>query len=238
YTTTTGYKILALFMLLVIAIIGIISFSIDKTYEIPKKLTISKPSRLWTKVRCIQVLYGGVGMLQSFFPTIIVLYLLGNEDTLGTLQSISAAITAFIVYAVAKSLNTRHRMILVNGSFIAALVGVIFFSLFYNTTLGIFMYFAAVSFMMPLLWIAFHSLNFDVIDKEDIQNQTHYAYLADQEIFLNIGRLIALGAFFFLLTMETDMLALRLLPLILAGSHILLIVVTRSVEKHITNDTT
>ncbi|MGI8419627.1 MAG: MFS transporter [Candidatus Levyibacteriota bacterium] len=231
YSTHVAYKILAVLMLYVIVMIALVVLHITKTYEKPHTVLVRHPSKLWTKIRWIQFLYGAVSILQSFFPIVLVLYLLGQEDTLGVLQSISAAITAFIVYFVAKSLDTRHRVSLVRISFITALLGIGFFSIFYNTAIGIFIYLAAVSFMMPLLWIALHSLNFDAIDKEDIQNQTHYAFITDQEIFLNLGRIVSLASFLLLLIVFSDKVALRYLPFLLTILHGFLLILTKSIEK-------
>ncbi|MGH7204274.1 MAG: hypothetical protein ACREHC_07560, partial [Candidatus Levyibacteriota bacterium] len=104
YSTIVAYKILAVLILYVIVIIALVVLHITKTYEKPRTVLVHHPSKLWTKIRWTQFLYGAVGILQSFFPIVLVLYLLGQEDTLGVLQSVSAAVTALIVYFVAKSL--------------------------------------------------------------------------------------------------------------------------------------
>lgn len=236
YTAVTAYKFLAVFIMYVILIVGLITLHIKKKYEKPRTLLVHS-SKLWNKIRLTQFLYGSVGILQSFFPIILVLSLLGKEDTLGILQSISAGITAIIVYFVAKSLDTNHRIRLVGISFIAAIIGTSFFSLFYNTEIGIFIYLAAISFMMPLLWIALHSLNFDVIDKEDINNQTHYSYITDQELFLSLGRIVAFVSFLGMVLFLSDQIAIRFLPFLLTLLHGFLLLLTKSIERQLEKTT-
>ena len=229
YSELTGYKIVAILMLIIIGFTGILmmSFSV-KTTEY-KQLFLGKVSSAWNKFRALQVVLGFLQGVTIILPTLMVLSLLGKEDTLGTVQAVSAILTAFVVYALAKSLGIKHRLLLLQISFAVGLIGAVSFSILYSGV-GVLIFYACQAISAPFLWIATSSLNYDLID-EDKNATTHYAYISDQELYLNGGRIAAILTFILLIQLYSNDFALRFTPLIFAISQIFLSLLAKSIEK-------
>lgn len=234
YTPLVAYKILALLMIIVSAIIGTHILPMKDTKEIISTLWVTKASKRWQQFRWYEVIIGFLTGAITFLPPLMVFIFVGNENALGTIQSISALITAVIIYSFAKKLTTQHRLTLITWGMGINMLGTLVFSLFFSP-IGVFVFYASLSIMWPLLWIAINSLNYDLID-EDNKSHLHYAYVCDQEIYLNIGRLIAIGLFILIIVFVSKNAALRYTPLIYATGQIFLFFSAKSLERK--NDTT
>lgn len=231
YTPIVGYKMLSIIMLLIIVFIGkiIMSFTLQTTPT--KQITLTKISKTWKLVRFLQLTEGLTDILRLFLPTIIILYLLGNEQTLGIFQSLLATIAALVLYIITRSLKTKYRVSMLTACFVLTVIGTFAFSKYYSSMTGIFIFFACLAIAMPLLWIATRSLTYDVIDKETKHKSNHFAYIFDMELYINLGRIIAITGFVFMLHFFSNETALRFLPLMLATLQICLIVTAQSIEK-------
>lgn len=229
YTEITGYKITAIVMLGIIGIIGTMMLSLNVTITPYKQLLLHKVSSTWQKFRYLQLILGFLQGVVMLLPTLMVLSLLGNEDTLGTVQAVSSILSAVIVYKLAKSLGVKHRLMLLQISFFIGLIGAVAFSILYSGV-GVLIFYACQAIATPFLWIATSSLNYDLID-EDKNDKTHYAYISDQEIYLNAGRIASLLTFMLLLQVFSNDIALRFTPLIFAVSQIFLSILAASIER-------
>ncbi len=231
YSPLQGYQMLAMIMLLVIGFVGIIMRSFQTNTQTIPKLFLKNASASWNKFRLYELILGFLNGATAFLPTLIVLSLLGKEDTLGTIQAFAAALTAIIVYTIGKHLDIKHRVAILSASVVIGIVGAGFLSITYSP-LGVFVFFASQALCAPLIWIAVNSLNYDLIDNEDQTNEHQYAYVCDQEIYLNAGRMLGIIAFLLLVQFVSGNFGLRFGPLLFAVSQILLIIIALSIEKH------
>lgn len=229
YTEIQGYKITAILMLLIIGYIGTLMMAFRVQTIRYNQLLLRKAGNKWQKFRLLQVILGFLQSITSLLPTLMVLSLLGKENTLGTVQAVSSVLTAFVVYKLAKTLRVKHRLLLLQISFVIGLIGALSFSIFYSG-IGVLIFYACQAIATPFLWIATSSLNYDLID-EDKNDKTHYAYLSDQELYLNGGRVAALLVFMGFVQLYSNETALRFTPLIFAVSQIFLSLVASSIEK-------
>lgn len=229
YTEVTGYKIMATLMMVIIAVTGFFIMTMHIPPMHYKTLLLHKVSSSWQKFRMLQVILGFLQAVSVLLPTLMVLSLVGKEDALGTVQAAASILTAFVVYKLAKSLKVKHRLTLLQISFAVGLIGAVAFSISYSG-LGVLIFYASQAIAAPFLWIATSSLNYDLID-EDKNEKTHYAYISDQEIFLNGGRIAAILVFIALIYVYSNDVALRFTPLIFAFSQIFLSLLARSIEK-------
>lgn len=229
YSTLQAYKLIAIFMMFVICVTGFVMMTLKIKHIEYRQLWLKNPSIKWQKFRLLQFILGLIQGISSVLPPLMVLVLLGKEETLGTVTSISSLLTAIVVYILAKRLKIKHRIKLLEISLIIAIIGAGFFSFFYSGE-GVLIFVAAQAVMTPFLWMAMSSLNYDLID-EDKNDESHYAYISDQEIYLNGGRAAAIVLFIMLITIFSSDFALRFTPLIFVFAQIFLQLLARSIEK-------
>lgn len=230
YTPVQGYKMLAIIMLLVIGIIGWIMASLPIKQAVPH-MFLQNPGKSWKRFRLYELLFGFLNGSSVFLPVLIVLSLVGEEETLGTIQSLTAILTAIIVYTLGKKLTIKHRIAVLTASVLLGIMGAVFLSISY-AAIGVFVFFACKALSEPFIWIALNSLNYDLIDKENKNSENHYAYVCDQEIYLNAGRITGILFFLALVQFFSNDFGLRFAPLFFALSQIILLIIARSVETH------
>jgi MFS transporter, YQGE family, putative transporter len=224
-----AYRYIAIFMLIITVIIAWQLKNFDLNLVSPSKLFLKSASNRWKKFRVFQFIDGFFDGTMAFIPTLMVLNLVGQEDTLGSIQSISALLAAVVIFVIAKSLKTRHRTTLVMLSVFFLVLGTLFFSFNYSEV-GVFVLFAMEAISIPLYWLASSSLGYDLIE-EDKNHDLHYAYVVDQEIYLNCGRILGVLIFLFWAFSFSINSAIRFVPLLLGLLQILQIFVVRSLEK-------
>ncbi len=230
YSPIHGYQILSLLMLLIIGVIAIIMRTISIKQYAVGRLFVTKVSQNWQKFRLIQFVWGLNNGVTSFIPALLILILVGQEATLGTVQSASAIFTSILVFTLAKYLHIKHRLPLILTSAAFLIVGAGIFGLLYSA-LGVFILIASQGLAASLEWVAFSSLNYDLIDKDGEAKINHYAYVCDQEIYLNGGRVIAILLFIAIIHFGSKELALRFSPFIVAILQIFAYLFAKSIEK-------
>jgi MFS transporter, YQGE family, putative transporter len=228
YTPLQGYRIVAFLMLLIIGITGIVMHG-HSVKHTTGKLLLKNAQTSWQRLRIVQFFIGLGGGMSIFVPTLMVLILVGNEATLGTIQSLSAIIASLIVYILAKYLRVRHRVLLFSISAGLVILGGSIFGYFYSA-LAVAVFFALMALAQPFIWMAISSLNLDLIDKETGDRQ--YAYVADQEIYLNGGRVVGILLFITGIHFFSSETALRYTPLFMGLSQLIIIFFAKSTEKH------
>lgn len=229
YTPLVAYKILAVMLLVMSVIIGLHILGMAPTKERISSLWVTSANKRWQKFRWYEICVGFLTGTTAFLPALMVFVLVGKEDALGTIQSLSAIISAFVVYQLAKKLTIKHRLHLVTYSIVISFIGAGLFSLFFSS-FGVIIFFATAAIAGPFLLVSLNSLNYDLID-EDSQSANHYAYVCDQEIYLNLGRVIAIAFFIVLIYLFSKDFALRFTPLAYAAFQIFLYLIARSLEK-------
>lgn len=219
---------ISLMMLLVIAAIGIVmnGHTVKQTIS---TLLVHNVTPSWQRFRLLEFFYGLANGMIIFVPTLMVLILVGNEETLGTIQSLSAIIASLIVYVLAKYLDIKHRFLLFSVSAGLLILGGSIFGILYSA-LAVAVFFACNALAQPFSWVAISSLYLDLIDKKE--DEKRFAYMCDVEIYLNAGRvggiLLFIGAIYFFSSEQ----ALRFTPLLMGASQVLLLFLAHATENH------
>ncbi len=234
YTPLQGYKLLVAYMIGVILWIGTISKSITAGQSSKPPLLVKNSNKNWTIFRWIQFIFGLLNSVTYFIPILVVLILIGNEATLGIVQSISAVIASLLIYWVGKSLNTSHRLQLIFIGILFAILGTFIFGLLYSA-LGVLIFFAAQALSQQFIWVGGSSVNYDLIDNDNKDQNQHYAYVCDQEIYLNGGRVVGILLFLLILHLTTNTFALRFAPVIIACTQFFLLFAYAAIEKNLKN---
>lgn len=230
YSSAQGYQILVLLMVGIIIAIGAVSRKISIKKPSLDKLFLKQISRKWKTFRWLEFILGLKEATVTFIPPLLVLILVGQEGTLGAIRSASTILAGLFVYILGKSLKTHHRLRLILISIIITVLGGIVFGITYSA-IGVFIFFACQALAEPFVWVGLSSINYDLIDQDNKDPKLHYAYVCDQEVYLNGGRVVGIVLFIVLLSLSSNEFALRFAPFIFGATQILLLITARSIEK-------
>jgi YQGE family putative transporter len=232
YTPVQAYQSLSIFILFAVIATWFVLANMQNIISPVTQVFLKNPSSAWKNFRLFEFILGFITGLNVFLPTLMVLTLVGKENTLGTFQSAAAIITALVVYTLGKKLAIKQRPLILQLSFLFGILGAVMFSITYSS-FGVLIFFILVAISLPFQWIAVNSLNYDLIDKENRTQENVYAYVFDQDIYLCLGRMSAIVIFIVLIIFYSNETALRFTPLLLALSQIFLLPVARIIEKKI-----
>lgn len=190
-----------------------------------------KFSRLWNKMLCLSSLKG---MVQGFLvtaPAILVMKLIGEEGTLGLIQSISGGLTAILVYVLGRVTKPKHRIIVfsigISIFFFGTLVNCLWFS-----AVGAIVFILCKVMFQPLHDLAYFPImmrTIDVVSKMEGRNE--YTYILSHEIGLFIGRAFGLLLFLALAFGISEVFALKFALPIVGGLQMLSIPLARNIIK-------
>src|SRR5205823_2325237 len=89
YSPIQGYQITTVFMLLIIAAMGAVAITIQITLKPPKHLWLKSATASWRKFQAFTFVLGLLRGVNAFVPSLMVITLVGKEDTIGLIQSLS-----------------------------------------------------------------------------------------------------------------------------------------------------
>ena len=170
----------------------------------------------------------GIGIgegIAFFFGSLIILSKLGNEGILGTLSALTSLIAAISLYIFGRKSKKSHQIPVYVYSLIIGLFISLLYGLFFNKLL-IVTYVLFIGSIGSFIWLAANPISMDALDRELKEGKDErYSYILDAEIFLNIGRsiavLISLLLFYWL---GTDF-SLRYSPVILYAIQMMIMIV-------------
>ncbi|MDX9882239.1 MAG: hypothetical protein RBS73_09245 [Prolixibacteraceae bacterium] len=190
-----AYNIIA-YSVLVLSVIASIILSKGK-FGRPKspKFIYFKFHKLWYSMLKMAVLKG---LVQGFIvtaPSLLIFKFIGNEGALGTVQSVSALITAFLMYFIGRKAKPEHRLLILAFALILFVVGAIFNSVLYNS-ISVYVFLLCLVIARPLFDIAYFPIQLKVIDYvASAEKRNEYTYICNHEFGLYVGRLIGCGTF-------------------------------------------
>ena len=206
--------------------------NVNVEFDEVKKITLNRASDRWKKFRLFTGLDGFVNGLSLFLPVVILLHFTQSEGAVGTVKSFAALISAGVVYYFSRFIDVKHRFKILIIGFTLSAVGALISGLTYST-IGMFALFIGAAFAAPFQWAAVGSVEYDIIDEEEKVNPDHhYAFVFDSELFLNIGRYIAIAFFLLLTTFFTTDSVIRFSPLIFISLQVVQVLIIRSIDPH------
>ncbi len=186
-------------MATVVAIIACFNI-LRGNYENPqsKKFLYFKFDQLWNKLLGLAALKG---MVQGFLvtaPAILVMKLVGEEGTLGVIQSVSGGITAILVYILGRVTKPKHRIFVFSIGLFIFFIGTVVNGVLYSAV-GVIIFVLCKVVFQPLHDLAYFPImmkTIDVVSKKEGRNE--YAYILSHEVGLFVGRAFGLLIFLFL----------------------------------------
>ena len=199
YSIAHAYEIMSVLGWCLIIFVGYLISQVKVKPIKLNHLTVQNPSALWNRLRRLEMLSGFIDGLSAIFPALIVLTFIGQEESVGTIQSISAGIAAVLMYNLGKRVKHKdHPRVFAVWVTITSLAIIIFTTLFSPT--GALIYFVLAALVACFRWPSISALMFEIVEMQEKANEKNhrYALIMDRETFLNVGRTGSLCLFILL----------------------------------------
>lgn len=226
-----AYQIVTLVVILLTIISSIVVHQEKFNNPAQKKFLYLKFHSLWNKML---VLAGLKGLAQGYLvtaPAILIMMLVGNEGSLGTVQAISGILTAFVLYFLGRVALPKHRIYILSIGLVIFLIGTVVNGILFSAA-GVIVFVLSKVLFQPLHDIAYFPIQMKVIDVvSKIENRNEFAYIFNHEFGLYIGRFIGLGVFILLATYVSQVFALKYSLIVIAVLQIASIPLAKHIIK-------
>ncbi len=226
-----AYKIVTGIVLLLTILASIVIHQHRFKNPKQKKFLYLHFDRLWKKMLMLASLKGMVQGYLVTAPAILIMTLVGNEATLGTIQSISGILTAFILYFLGRTTKPKHRIYIFAAGMTVFLIGALTNQILFSA-IGVIVFVLCKVLFMPLHDIAYFPIQMQVIDILSAkENRSKYAYIFNHEFGLYVGRFFGLVLFIGLAFYVSKDFALRYSLVIVALIQMLSIPLAKNIMK-------
>ncbi len=189
------YKILFVFL---VVLFILAAFNIAKgTYQtVPlKRFIYFKYRSTWNRQRAVNILEGIAEGGLFTIPPILILQLVGKEGALGTIDSISVALSTIPVYLMGRYAKPHHRIYVLALSLLSLFIGAFILAVtFSKTGATVFYAFTKLAYILNAFMYATIRLRSVDVSKQ-IEGRDEYAYIFDSELFTESGRLLTIVFF-------------------------------------------
>jgi YQGE family putative transporter len=190
---------------------------------------------LWLRMQLLAILKG---LAQGYIvtaPAMLIMRLVGQEGTIGIIQSAGGVLSAVLLYVVGRVSKPRHRVHIFAAGLLLFALGAVPNALLFNKT-GVLVFMGCLLLARPLQDIAYFTIQMLVIDTvSDIEKRNQFAYILNQEAGFYIGRFSGCMLFILLANQVSDTFALRYALLIVGVLQLLSIPVARSILSGVKN---
>lgn len=187
-------------------------------YVSPKvsRLVIVKPTDRWKRMKKLQLSIGVSEGIGFFFPSFLILSTIGNEGILGTLSSVTAVLSALLIYFYGRKATLSHRKPVFFVTIVFGILSSVLFALFFDKFSTI-IYVLGAGLIINFMWLTAGPAIMNAIDNEvGKKEENRYSYIYEGELFLNIGRTISFITCLLFFYFGQDFF-LRFLPMVLYG---------------------
>jgi YQGE family putative transporter len=194
-STNTAYKIVTIAVFVLTIFSSIVINRVKFRNPARKKFVFFRFHALWNKMLVLAVLKG---LAQGYFvtaPAILIMRLVGNEGSLGTVQALSGVVTAVMLYLLGRFTGPKHRIYILGIGLVIFLIGTVTNGILFSAT-GVIVFVLCKVLFQPLHDIAYYPIQMRVIDVvSKIEDRNEFAYIFNHEFGLFIGRFIGLALF-------------------------------------------
>ncbi len=227
-----AYKVVTGIVLLLTILASIVIHQHNFRNPRQKKFLYFHFDTLWKKMLGLASLKGMVQGYLVTAPAILIMSLVGNEGDLGTIQSVSGILTAFILYFLGRTTKPKHRIYIFAAGMTVFLIGALTNQILFSA-FGVIIFVLCKVLFMPLHDIAYFPIQMQVIDiLSERENRSKYAYIFNHEFGLYLGRFFGLVLFIGLAFYVSKEFALRYSLVIVALIQMLSIPLAKNIMKH------
>jgi YQGE family putative transporter len=226
-----AYKLVTLAVFILTVFSSIVIHKGKFNNPVHKKFIYLKYDKLWYKMLSLAILKGLAQGYLVTAPAILIMRLVGNEGSLGVIQSISGIITALVLYVLGRLTGPKHRIYIFSAGYAIFLIGTLFNGIMFSAT-GVMVFVLCKVLFQPLHDIAYFPIQMKVINVLAAkEKRNEFAYIFNHEFGLYVGRFLGLGMFIYLAFYISESFALKYALIIVATIQLLSI----PVAKHIIN---
>jgi MFS transporter, YQGE family, putative transporter len=187
--------------------------------------------RLWNKMLGMAALKGVAQGFVIAAPVMLIMRLVGEEGSIGSIQSTGACLSAVMLYFLGRHSAPEHRLKIFAGGLGLFLIGTVINMALFNA-LGAIIFVGCLVFARPLLDLAYFPIQLGVIEcvaSKEKRNQ--FAYIFNHEVGLYLGRLFGCMLFILIARNISESAALRYALLAVAAVQCLSIFIARSIQN-------
>lgn len=226
-----AYKLVTVFVFALTITASIVVFRGRFATPQKERFIYFRFDRLWNKMMRLAVLKGIAQGYIVTAPSMLIMTLVGNESTLGTLQSISAIISAVVLYLLGRFASARHRVLIFSAGLLLFALGGAFNAVLYSAT-GAIVFMLCLVMGRPLMDLGYFPIQLRVIDYVgNKEKRNSYSYIFIHEFALYFGRFFGCGLFIALTIWVSDMVAIRYALLIIGLIQLLSIFIARDITR-------
>lgn len=189
YSLELAYQISMGLNLILVSISGLIIYlsNIDDLNDPVVLLRNSSKFHNYNRVYLFfSEIFNGIFM---FIPTIFILKYAGEENILGSVQSVGALATACIIYLVGRKFKEQSYYKILILSWILMIIGA-FLPFIYFQSATLILMLIILNIGSEIKFIVTWSMIMNLVDNEVKDHyELRYAYIADNELFINLGRI-------------------------------------------------
>lgn len=198
---------------------------------IQKRFVYFKFDKLWSKMLFLSSLKGLAQGYLVTAPAILIMRLVGDEGSLGTIQSLSGVLSAIVLYVLGRVAKPQHRIYIFSAGLIVFFIGTLINGILFSAT-GVIVFVICKVMFQPLHDIAYFPIQMKVIDVLSFkENRNQFAYIFNHEFGLYLGRFLGLGLFIVLITYVSESFALKYSLIIIATVQLISIPVAKSLIR-------
>ncbi|MEI6511158.1 MAG: MFS transporter [Candidatus Uhrbacteria bacterium] len=182
-------------LMLLVAGAAVATTDVDPMFQRIGTLLVPDPSARWKRQRWFEFVGGIQTVYESVLSLLVILTLLGQEASVGSVKSGVAILAAAAMFLVGKKIPERlyGRVFLIAFALIGGTSAL--FALGYDAPTAL-VFFAAFGVVASFRQVVAMSVMFRTIDAEVARTDgNRFLYLFDRETFLNFGRIFALIVF-------------------------------------------
>ena len=226
-----AYKLVTLFVFVLTIIASAVVFRGRFSNPPKERFIYLRFDVLWNKMMRLAVLKGVAQGYIVTAPSMLVMTLVGNESTLGTLQSVSAIVSAVLLYLLGRFASARHRVLIFSSGLLLFALGGAFNAVLYSAT-GAIVFMLCLVMGRPLMDLGYFPIQLRVIDYVSRkENRNSYAYIFVHEFALYLGRFFGCGLFIVLTICLSDTFAIRYALLIIGIIQLVSIGISRNIIR-------
>lgn len=221
YNTDTAYRILMFIALFLVGLAGyVVQSSAIKDID-REPVLLRHPGVVWRWVRIFNLLANIVVGAEFVIPSVLILVLVGHEGTLGLVNSVTAVLSALILYILGRKGEIKNIwnvyliasiFFLISGAILA----------WQYSAVSVLVYMVASTVGWALRWPPAYSVVMETMDREGTSDG-QYALICDNELMFNIGRSLGLGLVMAAVSVSQTT-ALRFIPLIVGMTSLLALI--------------
>ena len=191
-STVVAYThVVAIGLVFLVVSAGLVFVPKSQTQLPATGLLVRNASRRWNAVRVMDFVNGLANGVMVTIPLLITLLMITSDVSIGTLKSVAAIVSALSLYLLGKYRSKVPYGILlgiwVAGSLIAG--GLIAYGFSAGYVIAAVLALGSVG---PFYAASTACLMYEAVDKEPTAERA--SYLLDREIFLDVGRVVAMAA--------------------------------------------